>query len=155
MKKISIIAALFFASCNAAVDGYNAPLGSVITFTPNSSSYEACGGAGRLVKIAISIQTPNSLSGQLQPGQNIYGELEANGPTNLYLKAENADQLVPILSQVELVTSGNLTFTTDKRGIFEFVAEAPGLLEGYQDCINAYIGVAANSFCFDVQCNAD
>ncbi|MEZ4819663.1 MAG: hypothetical protein R3A45_07130 [Bdellovibrionota bacterium] len=153
-KSILIMVSFFFLSCNAALDGFNAPLNSTISFAPLSTTWVACLGSEGLTKVAARIETPNSVTGESETTQKIFGQIFAQGPLRLYVKSENAEILEPVSSQITRIDSDSLTFTTNRRGLYEFVVGAPGVASGdsYSDCATVYIGVTTAEFCVNVSC---
>ncbi|MCB0271602.1 MAG: hypothetical protein KDD46_01155 [Bdellovibrionales bacterium] len=153
----NLLYALFFlilASCNAAPDGFNAPVGSTIEFNGTASGFTACGNSEGLLKLSILVQTPNSVTGELEPTQNIYGQIFATGPLRLYVKSDSAEILEPVASQITRIDSDSLTFTTNRRGLYEIVVGAPGTIPGnsYSDSVAVYLGVSVANFSVDVEC---
>ncbi len=162
----AMMAGLLLVQCNAAIDGYNAPEGSTIEYTPETLALtNLCEGEERLLLLSALVRTPrevptegsiSNVTSELVLAENIFGQMEANGPLRLYVKSEDAEILEPFSTQVTRVNNDNISFTTDSRGIFDIVVGIPGVAPGLaiQDCVNTSIGVISEEFCVNVTCLA-
>jgi|GEM_PF-5060161 len=154
MKKYVFLLLFFVWGCNRAPDGFNAPINAQLTFNPSSVSWQACGGSESLTKVSVRVDTLNSQTQQFEPSQKIYGQVFAQGSTNLYIKAANADILEPVASQLQQVQSDSLSFTTNRQGIYEFVVGTPGVPPGEssEDFVTVDLGTFTSSFGVSATC---
>lgn len=142
-------------SCNKSeFGGFNAPTGtSIVTFQTVEEVDQLCNGNIAYGKASVQILAPNSVTGELEPKENIFGQLFARG-LGIYVKSPDAEILEPVASQVVLIDSGSLEFTTNRRGLYEFVFGIVGPPPGdsFDQCVDIFLGVSSSAVCITVSC---
>lgn len=145
-----VVIGFVLAGCNAAENGFNAPVGSSVTFLTSDVDL-VFGGPGEILVLA-TLQVNVPVGTVEQSANEIQGTITC-AYCNLYVFKEGVTTYLPQSSLLDPVAAGSFAFVTNAQGLYRFAVgvlspadlgfiNSDGDLVGYVDAVIADVGVA-------------